>query len=190
MFGWHGSDQPTQEQCASKPRLSKSFLTSFHEDWHYPIKAFTANMWAVAKGQRSLDSRRQPSQTRRRGKHWEERKEKRGKSGRSDCQFFLPHPKTVMSQPHITLSFPVLLLVILSSLSSKNGGNVQCWGIKTYLNYSQAAVLKKQIYNEAIQLEKYKIRWYNLFLQSAVIYPSQYKCGFKFGILNRLIHKM
>lgn len=61
---------------------------------------------------------------------------------------------------------------------------------KKYLNYSQAAVLKKQKYTEAIKWEKYKIRLYNLFLQSAVIYPSQYQCGFKFVILNRLIHKM
>lgn len=75
----HRNNVPRGQELAkvSSPHFMKTGIIQ--------SRGFTANMWAAAKGQRSRDSRRQPSQTRRRGKHWEERKEKRGKSGRSDC---------------------------------------------------------------------------------------------------------
>lgn len=75
-------------------------------------RGFTENMWAAAKDQRSRDSRRQPSQTRPRGKHWEERKEKRGRVEDLTVNSFFHTQKTVISQPCIALSFPVLQDII------------------------------------------------------------------------------
>lgn len=151
MFGWHGSDQPTQEQRASRPRLSKSFLTSLHEDWHYSIKSFQCKHVSGGQGSEVTRLNKTTFTNKSKGETQRGKKGKEAEEWKIWLSILSSTPKKLSFHNPVSLS-PFLFFSKFFSPRCHIKMEEMC-SVEGSKNISTTVcLLKKQKYTEAIKL--------------------------------------